>query len=412
MRPIAWHREDQVPRCVAAVLDALRFDDQRIAPPDAPSTEWDQAIYYLNRNQLTLIAGSTRFPAPLESLIDGFYRANCFRLSRLRETTGSLIAQLQAAGIEPVLLKGFARTAEYLADTEARMHYDIDLFCPEQAHEAQTVLFRDGYRSLEHHSQSDVAGHLTPLARPTSWRWRNDFFDLETPVHIELHEQLWTGQVERFAFSGLEGFWTRREKESGRAYFTFNRHDTLAYRCLHLLRHLLRGDPRAASVHEIAYFLHQNRSDENFWTVWRSLYSPDLHLAQAACFALAQRWFGCAMHEVPAAAVRRLPQPIAGWMEHSAASPVESFFRPVKSELALHFALIDALTDSRSAKLRVALRRLLPLRHTGRMWEPRSGYLARLGSRAVYHARALAPTLSRLWMTRRRYPSIEKRSSN
>ena len=27
--------------------------------------------------------------------------------------------------------------------------------------------------------ESESAGHLRPMARPTSWKWRDDFFDLE-----------------------------------------------------------------------------------------------------------------------------------------------------------------------------------------------------------------------------------------
>jgi hypothetical protein len=401
MQRIDWQRETSIPYRVAAVFDALRFGGGSDALPDMDA----QAVYYLNRNQLTLIARHVC------GGFEGFYRANVFRLSRLQGTTRDVISELERAGIQPVLLKGFARAADYMADPDARMHYDIDLFCPEQAHEAEAVLRRVGFAPLDS-GGADAAGHLAPLARPTTWKWRDDFFDLETPVHVELHEVLWTPEVERFGFSGLEQFWARRERENGKHYYTLSRHDTLAFRSLHLLRHLLRGDTRAAGVYEIAWFLHQNRFDDGFWTAWDQLYSADLRLGQAACFALAQRWFGCEMHEMVAKAVEALPPQVSEWMELSAASPVESFFVPGKSELGLHFALIDALGGSRGAKLSVALRRLLPLRHSGRMWEGRGGYLARLGSRAVYHARALAPTLSRLWIMRRRYTSIEKRSSN
>lgn len=407
MRRIEWQSETNVPRCVAAACDALRFGSGSRAQRDVDAREWEQAVYYLNRNQLTLIARHVC------GGFEGFYRANVYRLSRLRKVTSEVMSELEGAGIQPVLLKGFARAADYMADPDARMHYDIDLYCPEQAHEAEAVLRRAGYAPLDGGgADADAAGHLTPLARPTTWKWRDDFFDFDTPVHVELHEVLWTPEVERFGFSGLEQFWTRRERENGRHYYTLSRHDTLAFRSLHLLRHLLRGDTRAAGVYEIAWFLHQNRFDDGFWSEWQRMYSADLRLGQAACFALAQRWFGCELHNVVAACVAGLPRPVSEWMEHSAAAPVESFFVPGKSELGLHFALIDALKGSRGAKLSVAFRRLLPLRHTGRMWEDRSGYLARLGSRAVYHAKALAPTLSRLWIMRRRYTSIEKRSSN
>ena len=266
-----------------------------------------------------------------------------------------MLTELQRAGIESAVLKGFARAADFVPEPEVRMHYDIDLYCPQRAEEAAAVIRGIGYQAIPG-AESDAAGHLAPLARPTSWKWRDDFFDLETPAHVELHQQLWMPHIECFSLHGLENFWDRRETAG--PYCTLSRHDTLAYRCVHLLRHLLRGDIRAAGVYEIAYFLHQNRTGDEFWATWRSLYSDDLLRVQAVCFALAQRWFGCEMHVMSLGGLSRR---ICSWMQLSAASAALSFFTPAKHELALHFALLD----SASARFRVAMRRLLavtPLR--------------------------------------------------
>ena len=397
MDRIRWQQETKVPRSVAAALDALRFDSAPAVWPDADAQEWERAIYYLHRNQLTLIVrhvcGGT-LPADLEARFNAFYAANRARLARLSALTQEAIAELDRQGIETVLLKGFARAGEYMPDPEARMHYDIDLYCPDSADAGALALRNIGYEPIAA-SEADEAGHLIPLARPTSWKWRDDFFDLETPVHVELHRRLWTPEFECFPFSGLDEFWARREQDG--KFCTLSRHDTLAYRAMHLLRHLLRGDIRAAGVYEIAWFLHQNRFDDAFWTAWQSLFSHDLQQGQAVCFALAQRWFGCEMHAIPLLAVSSLRKPVVEWMSHSAASPVESFFTPGKQELALHFALVD----SASAKFRIALRRLLPLHQSPQMWEDRAAYMRRMRSRAIYHAKALAPTLWRLLIIRR-----------
>jgi hypothetical protein len=397
MDRIRWREETKVPRCVAAALDSLRFDAAPQVWPDADPQEWERAIYYLHRNQLTLLvrqACGVSLPGDLQPRFNAFYRANCDRLALLRATTSEAMAELHRAGIETVLLKGFARAGEYVPDPDARMHYDVDLYCPWTADEAALVLRNQGYQPIAG-SESHETGHLIPLARPTSWKWRGDFFDPETPVHVELHRRLWTPEFECFTFSGLDQFWARRGDDGN--FCTLSRHHTLAYRCMHLLRHLLRGDIRAAGVYEIAYFLHQNRFDTEFWTAWQSRFSPDLQQGQAVCFALAQRWFGCAMHAIPLLSASRLRKPFVEWIIHSGASPVESFFTPGKQELALHFALVD----SASAKFRIALRRLLPLHRSPQMWEDRSAYLRRLKSRAVYHARALAPTLLKLLIIRR-----------
>jgi hypothetical protein len=394
MRRIEWLRDTAVPRPVAAVLDAMRFD----APGEIGTvdSDWDPAVYYLNRNQLTLLARhvcGSGLPEHVRDLFDRFYQANCARLVRLRAATQEVIVELERAEIESVLLKGFARARDFVPDPDARMHYDIDLYCPDAAPRAQAVLAGIGFELIAG-AGSDAACHLPPLARPTSWKWRGDFFDLETPVHVELHDRLWAPEIECFGFPGLEDFWTRREKAQ---YCTLCCHDSLAHRCLHLLSHLLRGDIRAAGVYEIAYFLHQNRCADRFWQDWRELHPDELRRGQAVCFALAQRWFGCEMHAQPMQCVDALSPAVREWMQRSAASPVESFFTPAKHELGLHFALLH----STGAKFRVALRRLVPMRHTAKMWEDPAAYLKRLGSRAVYHARALAPTIARLPIIRR-----------
>jgi hypothetical protein len=379
------------------VLDGLGFGLGPAEWPDCNEVEWDRAVYYLNRNQLTLIARQVlgeNLPAHLQARFDGFLQANRVRLARLRSVTGEAIAELQRGGIETVLLKGFARVDEYVPDPDGRMHYDIDLYCPQEAEQAAALLNAIGYAPIAG-AESEAAGHLTPLAQPTSWRWRDDFFDLETPVHVELHQVLWVPEVEGFAFSRLADFWARRESSVG--FCTLSRHDSLAYRCMHLLRHLLRGDVRAAGVYEIAYFLQQNRFDDAFWSTWQGFYAADLERGQAVCLALAQRWFGCAMHAIAQERVDALPAAVREWMERSAATPVEGFFVPGKHELGLHFALLD----STGAKFRVAMRRLFPTSHTARMWEGRGAYLGRLSSRAFYHAKALAPTLSRILLMRR-----------
>ena len=396
MERIDW-QEARIPRCVAAALDGLRFGEGLRVWPDADPQEWDRTIYYLHRNQLTLIlhhvcGGS--LPAPVRTQFDAFSGANIVRLAHLREVTREVVTALERAAMEPLLLKGFARASEFVPDPDARMHYDIDVLCPRAHEEAAGVLRAVGYQPISE-VESQATGHLPPMARPTSWKWRGDFFDADTAIQVEIHRSLWTSEFEGFSLSGLEGFWTRREYHEG--YRTLSRHDALAHRSMHLLRHLLRGDFRAAGVYEIGYFQHENRGDDQFWSNWASLYGSDLQRAQAVCFALARRWFGCELHPIAETAIHRLPDAVRLWMETSAASPAESFFSPGKQELSLHFALVD----SAAAKFRIAMRRLLPVSHSPRTWETRAEHIARLRSRVVFHARSLAPTLFRLLMIRR-----------
>src|SRR4051794_7463363 len=124
MRPLNWQNETRLPRCVAALLNALRLDAAPVEWPRAEDREWDRAVYFLHRNQLTLLvrhAAAGRLPAYLRSKLDADYAANRRRLERLKESTSEVLMLLHDAGISAVLLKGFARVSEYVPDPTARM---------------------------------------------------------------------------------------------------------------------------------------------------------------------------------------------------------------------------------------------------------------------------------------------------
>jgi hypothetical protein len=85
--------------------------------------------------------------------------------------------------------------------------------------------------------------HLPALVRKTTWEWRNDFFDSEIPLSIELHFRFWNPDLERLAAPGTEEFWKRRVKQpvNGVELGVLCPPDALAYAALHLVKHLLRG---------------------------------------------------------------------------------------------------------------------------------------------------------------------------
>src|SRR6185437_16370744 len=89
-----------------------------------------------------------------------------------------------------------------------RAQGDIDLWVPgNEVYRAQEVLTRLGYASGERAR----ARHLSPMRRPSNWRWRGDRFDPEMPVSVELHFELWSERTDRMAVPGLNGFWSRRD---------------------------------------------------------------------------------------------------------------------------------------------------------------------------------------------------------
>ncbi len=320
---------------------------------------------------------------------------------------------LERAGIEFTVLKGFANWGLFSPDPAARLQYDLDLYSPDQAVKASDLLVaRLGYDFVGK-PEAFPTDHLPALVRRTGWQWQGDFFAPDIPISVEMHFRLWDEATEAFAAPGLEEFWARRVERrlDGRCYGALDPADALCYASLHLLRHLLRGDVRAANIYELGYFLDRHATDDAFWMRWHEMHPPELRRLQAICFRLAFAWFDCRLSLAAREEIRDLPAPVQRWFERCAASPAESFFRPNKDELWLHLCLLDSGLKKRS----VVRRRLFPARLPGPLdsvfipkerltaavrLRKRWQYTRYVMGRSWFHVRALAPTLSRMLMTR------------
>jgi hypothetical protein len=413
LKPLRWNEIPAIPPCVAALVASLRFSGGGTGPAAFSDAEWKAALYYCDRNQLTLLLGSRAgLPSHIERRIDDNRAANRERIERIKQVFADITEALDAAGIEFVVLKGFAHWERFSPDPPSRLQYDLDLYCPERAVEAREALARLGYESIVG-GEEFPTDHLPALVRKTGWQWRGDFFDTEIPIAVELHFRLWDENTEGFSTPGVEAFWSRRVKRSlnGLSYLTLDPADALCYAALHLLRHLLRGDMRAANLYEVAYFLDRNADDEAFWLRWRQLHGPELRRLQAVCFRLAAAWFECRMSPIAQTEVDAMPAALQRWFDSCASSPATAFFRPNKDELWLHFCLLDSLRK----KLTVLGRRLVPTRMPGPLdsvfipnermtWRlrlvKRWQYGRYVAGRGWFHARAFLPTLSRMLRTR------------
>jgi hypothetical protein len=371
--------------------------------------EWKAALYYCDRNQLTLMLPRAGLPEDVQRRLDRNAADNRERVRRLKE---SFFEIGEIVRTPYLVLKGFANWDQFTPDPLSRIQYDLDLFCPDTAPEVRAALAQLGYESIQG-AEKFPTDHLPALVRKTGWQWRGDFFDPDIPISVELHFRLWDEATEGFPAPGVEEFWSRRVQQSldERPYMALHPADALGYAALHLLRHLLRGDVRAANIHELAWFLDRNAGDNEFWSCWRDLHGPELRRLQALCFRLAAAWFDCRMHPIAEAEAESLDRPIRQWFEQCAASPAEAYFRPNKDELWLHLCLLDSFRK-KSAILR---RRLFPTRLPGPLdsvfipnekmtWglrlRKRWQYARYVAGRGVFHLRALLPTLSRMVRTR------------
>src|SRR5579859_1794665 len=150
---LAWENNRRLPRGVAAVLAALRF------PAPAPEllqqlshANWKSALGFTDRSGLTLILGALcreYLPAWVRERIDRDLANNTERIGRLRAALVEVIEQLNARGIEHLLIKGLAQEVDFVSDPYLRVGYDIDLFAPpESLVPARETLESLGYEAI------------------------------------------------------------------------------------------------------------------------------------------------------------------------------------------------------------------------------------------------------------------------
>jgi Uncharacterised nucleotidyltransferase len=404
--PLRWLENPRIPRNVAAALAAMSFPDDvrgqgRAILGVLSDSEWKSLLEFADRSAITLVLGEScreDLPTWLRDRIDRDITRNTERLARLRSELALVSDRLESEHIEFVLLKGFSVGPEYTLDPRLRMHYDFDLFVPQESIESayRTVLSL-GYEPLASnvHIPKD---HLPTLARKTGWRWQSDPFDPEIPPAVELHFRFWNSEAERLSAPGVEEFWQRRVVQDGLP--VLHPADRLAYAALHLHRHLFHGNARVNHVYEIARFLETQAENTPFWTGWRKLHSEPVRRLQAVAFRLAVAWFGCRFAPEAAEEVQHLASDVSAWFEYYAASPLEALFHPNKHELWLHLALLDSSRDRRKILFRKILPLTLPAPYgdvfvpareiTFRIrWKHRIRYAVHLASRTVHHARTL-----------------------
>lgn len=324
--------------------------------------QWRKALAFCDRSRLTLALrekAREAMPHWVRDRTDENASKNLQRLTRIEGAYRELAGVLEAAGVEFLALKGITQCALFGGRPELRPQYDIDLFAPqEHIYGARDALHDCGYEPIKA-MEAFPTDHLPVMVRRTGWEWRNDYFDIEIPLSIDLHFQFWDESVERLAAPGIEEFWGRRIKRpvGGIDLSVLSPPDALGYTALHLLRHLLRGSLSPFHVYEMACLLDQLAGQSHFWAEWRVLHAPGLRRLEAVAFRLAAAWFGCEMAAEAEEETAELSPPTKAWFTEFATSPVSALYNPNKDELWLHCTLLDSPRDAWS----VARRRLLPV---------------------------------------------------
>jgi hypothetical protein len=370
---------------------ALRFDGGHSrALETIPSRKLPEFLALCDEAHISL-ALAVRYRGAAPEQFRSRLARNAVRHERIVEAHREIAAAMDARGVDFLVLKGLTHAGVWNDEAGHRPQYDIDLYVPPPIEDGAVAALESlGYKVCEEESRG--SDHLPVMVRRTGWRWRGDYFDPEQPLAAEVHFRFSNPSL-GFDTPGAERFWERRRvaEFDGVRLPALQPADALQYACWHAVRHLLRGSLRILHVYELAFFLNRSSCDDAFWNDWR-----EPGLAEGIAFRLASEWFGCRMHRAAQECARNLPADVERWFRLFAFSPIHALTRPNKDEVFLQLCLAK----------KSAGERLLPGRLPG-FWldahDREENLVLRLrrhfgrarfiASRAVHHARTLAPLI-------------------
>ncbi len=401
-----------VPSFFPAALEALQLSGARTQGlAELTDAQWGDLLYFCDLAHLTIPivrASGDAVPRWVRLQTDQKLADNTLRAKRIAVAYTEIAGAFDDAGIEYLVVKGFAQYPDFVDCLEHRMQSDIDLYCPEEfISAAQSVLERLGY-SADRTRKKFPADHLPQMTRRQGWQFRGNEYDPEMPPAVDLHFCFWNAVATRLSIPGVDEFWGRRiERRRGDFYFpALSSMDNLAFCSLHILRDLQRGDWVVHHVYELAWFLHTHADEDAWWQSWKRCHDDSFRSLQIISFWLAREWFHCRLAKAVDLELSRMPLAVRQWLERFSASPLTGMFQPNKHGVWLHLALLE----SRSDRLRALGSTLMPFRfpavgapgqdatkdHRLRRWWPSQRYVKyvfHVVFRIGYHLQTLPNTL-------------------
>jgi hypothetical protein len=229
------------------------------------------------------------------------------------------------------------------------------------------------------------------------------------PLAVELHHSLWDRAAVRCGPDGAREFWQRRigRRLEEMSFPALHPIDNLGYCALNVLRDLLRVGIVTSQVYELAWFLHHNSRNDEFWNSWNRVHDDELRRLESVSFLLAKTWFHCDLSEPAQAEIRQLPVSTRRWFEIDATTPSPmGWMRPSKDTVWLHSSLMKSAVDKRHIVFgRLLPRRVLPvdtaianripnsIPREESHWFNYSRYLVYLVTRIGFHLKVLPTTL-------------------
>jgi hypothetical protein len=259
---------------LSAVLEGLQSRGaETVGLWELTDGKWEDLLTFCDLAHLTLplvMISQDVAPGWVLSRVKKNLADNRVRVRRIQAAYREIAQAFERAGVEHLVLKGFAQYPDFAESLDYRLQSDIDLYCPEEdLSAAQAALISLGYES-DHTLDRFPADHLPEMTRKGSWRWRGNAYDPEMPPAVDLHFCFWNPMTTRLPIKGVNEFWRRRiHRRIGDLSFpTLSPIDHLAFNALHVVRDLQRGDWVIHHAYELAWFLDTHADDEIFWQTW------------------------------------------------------------------------------------------------------------------------------------------------
>jgi hypothetical protein len=332
--------------------------------------DWERALDWLDHTGLALwfwdrlkgLGARDAVPPEIGAQLERNFVDHSFRVASMAEEFDSINRSFASAGVEFVVLKGFALTPEYAPDARLRIAYDYDYLLRAESMEriAQALRNRGYIRRQERVDHPVVYVHSTHTLRMASRR--DDLYSATLHRAVELHTRLWEPETLRIPLWLPDDFLARKRLRNwqGLRFYSLSEEDELVFQALHAFRHILECWCRLYSFLEIAYFLEHRRADSVFWRQFgeRIRMSPLLSEMVGVVFSLAAGLFGAAIPDaIDAEVIRTMRDSLGLWVNRYGYDSALANFAGNKYNLLLYREFVP--DDATWREIR--RRRLFPL---------------------------------------------------
>ncbi|MGD0226649.1 MAG: nucleotidyltransferase family protein [Terriglobia bacterium] len=344
--------------------------------------DWQRVLTWLDESGLGLYLlkqlrdsnSLDALPAEIRTQLQQNLATNRRRLSIMKEEFDSLNRHFTAAGVDYVVLKGFALIPEFCPDAVLRSQYDYDfLVHRESASAARQVLEARGYslKTKNPGFEKEDESHFTAqaLTIPSS---DQNFYSPNIPRAVELHLGLWEPIRDMIKVGTPKDALNRKRLSNWESlrFPVLAEDDSLIFQVLHAFQHLLSYWCRPSCFLEIAHFLARRQGDMEFWERFRLRVDGHRSLPQMVglVFSMAEILFHAPLPpEVTAWTTRTLPPTLSFWVKRHGREWALARFPGSKLSLFVHRAFIE---DPEIWK-EIERSRLFPFHRAPKVVEPR-----------------------------------------